>query len=251
MRSIQVPRHGSQRGRIHIDPSATSASRQGRIDRLSRQAYERIRATIAEGQLPPTIVIREIDLVREYEMSRTPIREALHRLEAEGLLRPVAPGGYVAVELGPKELADIYQVREVLIGLAARLAATNRSRVDLAHMEDALEGIDRACAAGAGDEADACVRAFLHALGAASRNEYLRGTLGRLNDLFRYPALPATHPERREMLRAEHRRLTEAIAQQDAERAERLGRELIAKSLAIRIGTLNSDELTAGNLPGA
>lgn len=196
-------------------------------------------------------MIREIDLVREYEMSRTPVREALHRLEAEGLIRPVAPGGYVAVELGPKELADIYEVREVLVGLAARLAATHRSRVDLAHMEDALEGIDRACAAGAGDQADACVRAFLHALASASHNEYLRATLGRVNDLFRYQALPATHPDFREMLRAEHRRLTEAIAKQDADRAERLGRELIAKSLAIRIETLRDQDRTARNLPGA
>jgi DNA-binding GntR family transcriptional regulator len=202
---------------------------------LSSHAYERIRAEIAEGRLPPSVVIREVDLVKQYAMSRTPIREALHRLNGEGLIRRTAPGGYVAVELGPKELSDIYQVREVLVGLAAELAARNRSRVDIAHLEDALDAIDRACAVEAGDEADQHVRAFFHTIASASGNDYLRATLGRLNDFFRYKALAVTHPEWRDALRAQHLRLKDAIAEQNDELAGRLGRELIAQSLAIRI----------------
>lgn len=41
---------------------------------------------LAEGKYPPNVVIREIDLVRDFQMSRTPVREALHRLEGEGLI---------------------------------------------------------------------------------------------------------------------------------------------------------------------
>lgn len=199
---------------------------------------------IAEGQFPPSVVIREIDLVREFDMSRTPVREALHRLEGEGLIRRVAPGGFVAVELGPKELADIYAVREVLVGLAARLAAENRSRVDLAHIEDALEGLDRACAAGKDEEADNFVRAFFHALTAASGNDYLRATLGRLTDLFRYKALAVTHPEWRDELGSAHHALVKAIADRDAQAAERIGRDLIARSVAIRLAAFgDADQL--------
>jgi DNA-binding GntR family transcriptional regulator len=209
--------------------------RHGQLEHLSRQAYDRIRTAIAEGQLPPSIAIREVDLVREYGMSRTPVREALHRLHGEGLIRPVAPGGYVAVELGPKELADIYQVRGVLVGLAARLAAQHRTRVDLARLEETLEELDRACETQASDRADELVRAFYHTIAGASGNEYLRTMLGRVTDLFRYKALAVTHPEWRDELRIEHRRLVEAIARQDPERAESVAHELIAKSLAIRI----------------
>jgi len=183
-------------------------------------------------------VIREIDLVRSFEMSRTPIREALHRLDGEGLIRRVAPGGYVAVELGPKELVDIYQVREVLVGLAARLAAQHRSRVDLAQMEEALDAIGRACAEDKSAEADGHVRAFFHALTAASGNEYLRVTLGRLTDLFPLRALAVTRPEWRDQLDSRHRSLIDAIAKQDPDRAERIGRELVSRSLAIRLEEL-------------
>jgi DNA-binding GntR family transcriptional regulator len=190
---------------------------------------------IAEGQYPPTEVIREIDLVRNFQMSRTPVREALHRLEGEGLIRRVTAGGFVAVELGRKELVAIYQVREVLVGLAASLAARNRSRIDIAHLEEGLEAIDRACAFGEAEDADNRVRAFYHALAAASANEYLRATLGRLTDLFRYRALAVTHPEWRDMLAARHRSLVDAIAKQDAEQAEHIGRGLIATSLEIRL----------------
>jgi DNA-binding GntR family transcriptional regulator len=222
-------------GKTHIGPPIQTASRRGRLDHLSQQAYERIRSMIAEGQYPPTEVIREIDLVRNFQMSRTPVREALHRLEGEGLIRRVTAGGFVAVKLGRRELIAIYQVREVLVGLAASLAAGNRSRVDLAHLEESLEAIDRACASGQADEADNCVRAFYHALAAASGNEYLRMTLGRLTDLFRYRALAVTHPEWRDMLAASHRSLVDAIMEQDGPRAEQVGRELVARSLEIRL----------------
>jgi DNA-binding GntR family transcriptional regulator len=206
---------------------------------------------IAEGQFPPSVVIREIDLVREFNMSRTPVREALHRLEAEGFIRRAAPGGFVAVELGSKELVDIYAVREVLVGLAARLAALNRTRVDLAHIEDALEGLERACAAENDDEADNFVRAFFHSLTAASGNDYLRATLGRLTDLFRYKALAVTHPEWRDELGSRHHALVKAIAQRDAQAAERLGRELIARSLAIRLEALADAERRRAQPQGA
>ncbi|TAM92533.1 GntR family transcriptional regulator [bacterium] len=216
------------------------------ISTLSDQAYERLRGAISAGQLPPTLVIREVDLAREYGMSRTPIREALHRLHTEGLIQQAAPGRYVAMELGPKELTNIYQVREALVGMAARLAAKHRTRVDLAKFEDTLEALDRACEMEADDEADNLVRAYFHAIAEASGNDYLHEMLGRVTDLFRYRALAVSHPEWRDRLRRGHRALVDAIASQDSDLAERLARELIAKSLAIRIA-----DLGAANVPAS
>ena len=201
-----------------------------------------------EGQLPPSVVIRELDLTREYGMSRTPIREALHRLHGEGMIRRVGPGGYIAHELGPKELSDLYQLREVLVGLAARLAAQNRSRIDVATLEDTLDALDRAFSEDAADEADELIRAFFHQIADASRNEYLRSTFGRLTDLFRYKALAVTHPQWRDELRVRHRRLVDAIASSDEERAERLARELIVKSLAIRLEHFGQPSAQVANL---
>ncbi|MDE2572706.1 MAG: GntR family transcriptional regulator [bacterium] len=214
---------------------------------LADQAYERLRGAISAGQLPPTLAIREADIAREYGMSRTPVREALLRLHSEGLIQQAAPGRYIAMALGPKELTDIYQVREALVGMAARLAAQHRTRVDLARFEDTLDALDRACEAKADEEADNQVRGFFHAIAQASGNEYLHEMLGRVTDLFRYRALAVSHPEWRDRLRHEHRSLVDAIASQDADLSERLARELIAKSLAIRIADLAKTEMRASS----
>lgn len=212
---------------------------------LSRLAYERIRSALAAGQLLPNEVIRESDLAREYGISRTPIREALHRLHGEGLIRPAALGGFVAIELGAKELTDIYQVREALAALSVQLAAANRTRVDLARLEDALEAFDRAFAENRADEGDESVRAYWRAIAAASGNDYLRDVFVRATDLFRYKGLAASHPEWRAMLIAKHREVLEALRRRDAAHAERSAREIFSRVLAIRIS-----ELHAGDAPG-
>ena len=220
------------------------------LKNLSAQAYERIRSMIAEGRLPSSVVIREVDLVRLHGMTRSPVREALQRLHADGLIRQVW-GGYVALELDPAELTNIYQVRAVLVGLAAELAAQNRTRVDLAHLQDTLEAIDSACQRGADEEADNLVRAFYHALAAASGNEYLSATLGRVTDLFRYKALAVTHPEWRDLIRGDHLLLVDAIKKGNVEKAGRIARELIAKSLSIRIQSLSCRQVPSVGQAGA
>ena len=193
---------------------------------------------IISGAFPPSTPLREVDLVRLLEMSRTPIREALHRHHAEGLIAPLPVGGYVAVELGQKEMADIYQVREVLTGLAARLAAENRTRVDLAHLEDALDAMEAAASSDDMESLDSNIRKFFHVLSEASRNTYLHSLNVKVVDFFRYHALAVTHPDWLEVARRDNREIVDAISAQDADRAEKLARLHIAKALATRLKDL-------------
>src|SRR5581483_10374979 len=111
---------------------------------LSDAAYARVRASILGGSIEPGSIIRESTLTGELQMSRTPIREALRRLQAEGMLEPVSQGGYVLVEFEPKALADVYAVQANLEGMAARLAAAQRNRSELGSMADALEAMQSA-----------------------------------------------------------------------------------------------------------
>lgn len=178
--------------------------------------------------------LREVDLVRLLGMSRTPIREALQRLQAEGLITPLDSGGYVAIELGQKEMADIYQVREVLTGLAARLAAENRKRVDLARLEDAIDAMEAAASGHDLELLDSCIRDFFHGLSEASKNAYLHSLNIKTVDFFRYHTLAVTHPDWLETARREIRMIVDAIAAQDPEQAEALARRHIAKALAQR-----------------
>src|SRR5262249_17423738 len=89
--------------------------------KLTDVAYERLRKLIQQGEFLPGSLIRETELTSRFEMSRTPIREALQRLQAEGLLVP-GQRGYIVVDLSREDVRDVYQVRAMLEGTAARWA---------------------------------------------------------------------------------------------------------------------------------
>src|ERR1700759_1792677 len=99
-------------------------------------AYRYIRSAIHGGHLKPGERLREIDLAKQIGLSRTPIREALSRLETEGLVAHDATRGVVVAELDYNMVTELYYMREVLEGTAARLAAQHTSDVELSILDD-------------------------------------------------------------------------------------------------------------------
>ncbi len=190
---------------------------------------------IARGAYPPGIAIREVDLVRVLGVSRTPIREALHKLHADGLIKPLPVGGYTALELGRKELIDIYTVRGVLEGLSARQAAENRQGDDIIRLRQNLEAIDHALEEDYAADEITPFRRFFRTIAQASRNDYLQAALNRVTELFNYRSLALTHPASYEQIRYRHSGIADAIIAQAAARSERLVRDYFAKALAVRL----------------
>ena len=97
----------------------------------SDEVYERLREEIVKGLIRPNERLVEVDLAERLGVSRTPVRESLKRLEAEGLIH----GGrhhLVVREHAPDEIREIYEARAALEGYAARLAADRASASDLA-----------------------------------------------------------------------------------------------------------------------
>jgi DNA-binding GntR family transcriptional regulator len=88
-------------------------------------ALETLRSGIKEGRYAPGQRLIEADLVRELEVSRGPVREALHRLAGVGLVMIEPHRGVIVRRLSRKDVDALYEVREVVEGLAARLAAKN------------------------------------------------------------------------------------------------------------------------------
>ncbi|HOG52465.1 MAG TPA: GntR family transcriptional regulator [Bacillota bacterium] len=88
-------------------------------------AYNVIRGRILSCELQPGAPISEQDLIKELGISRTPIREALNRLEAEHLVTIYPKRGIFVTEVSIKDIMDIYMLREAIEPIAARLAATN------------------------------------------------------------------------------------------------------------------------------
>lgn len=193
--------------------------------RLTDLAYQRLKEDIDAGVFKPGSVVKEADLVMRFNMSRTPVREAVQRLLTEGYIQQLHRG-FVVVELSDTELANIYRVRGVLEGMAARQAAASRSRVDLALLQDIH---DQELAAqergGARDEMASLSDAFHNALARASHNEFLISVLElarRRAEPYRRRLLGA--PGMNERVVEDHGKIIDAIAAGD-----RAGAELAAR----------------------
>lgn len=183
--------------------------------------YEKIKAAILSGTLAPGQPLVETSLASWCGVSRTPIREALRRLQQDGLIDRSERGMAVRAR-SPEEILDIYDTRLVLEAMAARVAADRRTAHDLRTLRLWL---DR------GGEVDAADgpgmvevnQGFHSAVWRASHNEALIDLLDRLNlHLARYPGTTLSSPGRWDTARREHEKLTDAIEQRDGEAAHEI-----------------------------
>lgn len=101
----------------------------------SDKAFFRLRKEIVEGEIPASAKLSETELSTKYEVSRAVVREAINRLESCNLVERKPNVGARVVALSPEGLIELYQVRESLEGMAARLAATNMSDNEVAELK--------------------------------------------------------------------------------------------------------------------
>ena len=104
-------------------------------DRLSDELI----TSIVKGDIPSGSKISEPDLARTYKVSRGPLREAIRRLEGLHLVARIPHVGARVVSLDPQQLMEIYQVREALEGMAARLACKNMTNDEITELKELLD----------------------------------------------------------------------------------------------------------------
>jgi DNA-binding GntR family transcriptional regulator len=107
---------------------------------LGNQAYQELKRIILDRQIPPGGKLNEGDLAQALGISRTPIREAINRLEKEGLVKIIPQKGAYVVQFTEADIYELFLIRENLEGLAAYLATAKMSEKDLAKLEPAIEG---------------------------------------------------------------------------------------------------------------
>jgi DNA-binding GntR family transcriptional regulator len=116
------------------DPAVQTIARVTLADRVFDQIVE----AIVQGRIAPGETINEVNLSARLGVSRAPLREAIFRLEAKGLIHRVPHLGARVVELQPRDLEELFLIREGLEGMAARLAAVAMSGKDLDALEQSL-----------------------------------------------------------------------------------------------------------------
>ena len=202
----------------------------------SRWVYEALRTAIQEGQYVRGDRIREEEVARLLGVSRTPVREALSRLQTGGLVE-MASGGLVVAELSRSQINELYAMREILEGSAARFAAQHASPSEIA----SLRHIARAFEQSFGDSAKlAQINRELHgAIYEAAHNRYLTRTLNELHDaLALLPSTTFTVPGRPESAVDEHARIIDAIEQRNADAAESVARHHIRRAQDARLAMM-------------
>ena len=203
--------------------------------------YEQLKEAIYLGDLQPGQHLVETSLAQSFRVSRTPIREALTRLEQDGLV--IRKGSSLTVrERTPAEILDIYEVRILLEGAAGRTAAERRNNNDIFELRKAQR---RYVAAGEKDQRTrvAANRAFHQAVWHATHQPALADLLHRVElQLGRFPITTLSYPGRWEQSVEEHATLVAAIENRDGDQAAEVASRHFTHARDIRLKLWEEDD---------
>lgn len=202
--------------------------------------YTVLKHEITTGVHVGGVRLREQDLSERFGVSRTPVREALKRLSAEGLVGVEAGNGLVVRTYSVDEVLDTYVVHEVVQALAARLAADRASDVDVFRLETLLDEGGRALEDGEHQRASELATRFEHALRDVARNSKLSGVIQFLHSSLA-PTVPSDGVSRLREQLAEHRAIVNAIKAHDPKAAEDAANSHTRRSRDHRMTTLLGD----------
>lgn len=200
----------------------------------SELAYRKIRQAIVEGRYQPGQRLIEQRISEEFELSRTPVRESLRRLDAEGLVIIERNRGAVVRPITKNEILDMYELRSRLEALSAERAASRVTAEDLAELDEAIAEFDAGLnAKGIPDlevvrRVDVANYRFHNALLRMADNPRLSHLLAGFVDMpLVFQAMRVFTPEMRKRSNLFHRLIRDAVAAGEADRAGRLMTEHI------------------------
>ncbi|WP_126975171.1 GntR family transcriptional regulator [Frigidibacter oleivorans] len=205
-------------------------------------AYRRLLEEIRNGALTPGARLRETELAERLGISRTPVREAIRQLEADGLVVHMARQGATIRNLDHAEVVELYEMRSVLEGTAGRLAARAASDVELAELaalNDALAASDP------GPQARELNRQFHRTLLEAARNRFLVKSMSALQKtLLILGPSTLTEAERAVSAVEEHRAVLVALQARDGQAAEAAMRLHVDAALSARLRGMRGREVS-------
>lgn len=201
---------------------------------LSETAYRRILLAIQEGTIECNTHLTEVDLATWLQMSRTPVREAMGRLESEGLLLNQPFRGAVVTTLSREDVGELYAVRELLEVSAAGWCAQNANDAEMRAMREIIETESRCLR-----DPRALIdlnRKFHREICSGAHNHFLRRTLASIQGAFALLGKSnLLSEERARASHREHRSILDAIEKRDREGAENAAQAHVQNSLRQRL----------------
>ncbi|MFZ3555313.1 MULTISPECIES: GntR family transcriptional regulator [unclassified Streptomyces] len=200
---------------------------------MQAKVAEELRRMIISGELPPRSSLSEMTLSQTFGVSRTPIREALKQLQIEGLVE-VRPrvGTFVAVP-SRREITELFQMKELLEGAAARLLAFRGNVPEVERLAANMSAADEAVRAGDPEQYEKLVHDFHELIMVGADNSKLEAHYRTLMNQLAYARLVRTslsQPGRLSESDHEHHRVLDLIRAKDGDGAERVMREHVRRS---------------------
>lgn len=211
------------------------ASRLRPVKRVSapvrEQVLQMLRAAILQGEWGPGTRLIERDLCERTGASRASVREVLRQLESEGLVEVVPNRGPRVATISPSEVTDIYELRQVLEGLAAGRFAERASADAMAELRTVVVEIRTALTGGDPAEALHAKDRFYDVLLAGAGNSVVTATLKQLQNRIRFlRGLSMAHPGRRDGTIDEIEAILEAVMARDPAAATKLAEHHVRKA---------------------
>jgi DNA-binding GntR family transcriptional regulator len=216
------------------------AQQPGAAPNMHDRVVAEIRRRIISGELPAGVNLSEVALAESFGVSRTPVREALKRLQSEGLVTIRPRVGTFVTTPSRREITERFEMKELLEGAAARLLALRGRVPELDRLEQNLVEADLAVTANNSTRYAELVQEFHDLLITGADNAKLEAHYRTLMNQLAYPRLVTTslsQPGRPLQSDEEHHRVLRLILEKDGDSAERVMREHVrASRMALMAG---------------
>jgi DNA-binding GntR family transcriptional regulator len=202
----------------------------------SEHVYRRLRDAIQQGEFKSGHRVMEIEVAEWLHVSRTPVRDAIRRLESEGMLEHERRIGLVVARLDRQAVMELYVMRETLEGTAARLCARHASDMEIQDLVDLIERERQI--QGNLEALPGHNKRFHQAIHRGAHNRYLEKSLAAINDLglLGSPLMSLSH--RAQAAVAEHAQIVEAVQRHDPDAAEEAARKHVRAAQRERLKRL-------------
>jgi DNA-binding GntR family transcriptional regulator len=230
-----------------IDGRSADLAGEGRGSH-GQSAYEALRAMILDGALRPGDALREGAVAARLGVSRTPVRDALQRLVADGLLTRGGPRGLEVSQLDQQQIVEVHALREVLEGMAAQLAARHASEPEIRALRDLVRHQRDALLESPAVQSH--LNTLFHSgVAQSARNRYLAADLKEMLEASALMAGAGDVPSWRRVAAVdEHERIVDAIELRDGTAAAAVAARHVRATCELRLVLLfgGDGEVTAG-----